>query len=162
MRAVICTHSMIIAADKRQRSAAFLTRCCNHQRTMVDTLPVSQRALASASNRSVMLAGVVTVYAEFQFLKQHLHMDVSPHAQLFESVWFRSPVLHLHVGNHWDAEGRYCRSQQVGGRRAAYKHTHRTRSCSLHMKNRAARSYKPVFVVPGTTAWQPWFITASG
>lgn len=35
---------------------------------------------------------------------------------------FRSPVLHLHVGNHWDAEGRYCGSQQVGGSPAAYKH----------------------------------------
>lgn len=89
---------------------------------------ISQLALASAPNHYVMLAGVITVHAEFHFLKQHLHMNMSPRTQLlhvscFESVCFRSPVLHLHVGNHWDAEGRYCRSQQVGGSRAAYKHT---------------------------------------
>lgn len=43
---------------------------------------VSQLALASAPNHYVMLAGVITVYAEFHFLKQHLHMNMSPRTQL--------------------------------------------------------------------------------
>lgn len=77
------------------------------------------------------------------------------------SVCFRSPVLHLHVGNHWDAEGRYCGSQQVGGGPAASKHT-QTCSCWLQTGRPDAGSHLLLFVILGTTAWRPWFITAFG
>lgn len=30
------------------------------------------------------------------------------------------------------------------------------------MKSHVARSYKLAFIVLGTTAWQPWFITVLG
>lgn len=58
---------------------------------------------------------------------------------------FRSPVLHLHFGNHWDAEGRYCRSQQVGGSRAAYKHTQDLQLLAAREKPCCSRSQAGVY-----------------
>lgn len=67
---LICTHSVIITADKEHRDA-FVKHCCKFHnrfkgrrwtRRICPLVGVTQLALASASNRCVMPAGVLTVF----------------------------------------------------------------------------------------------------
>lgn len=100
----------------------------------------------------------------------------------YSAVFFRSPVLHLHIRNNWDAESCYCCAQQVGRSHVANEtdtwelqllalFPHAPLMCSINTIRRQIRenlwllfltSFVFLSVFLGTTAWQPWYITALG